>query len=69
MSIKICLNGHVLDPGKKLCSRCNQPAVDNSVEKEEELVDKPKKVSKPKKDKKKEPSKAKSKKKPANKKK
>ena len=27
MSEKICAQGHVLDLGKELCSRCNGPAV------------------------------------------
>ena len=28
MTEKICSQGHVIDTGKELCSRCNSPAVD-----------------------------------------
>lgn len=34
----ICLNGHVIDPGKELCSRCNAPKI-GEVQVESEKVD------------------------------
>lgn len=36
----ICLNGHVIDPGKELCTRCNAPKIGEvqvEVEKKEEV--------------------------------
>lgn len=49
---KICSQGHVLDPDRELCSRCNGPAVVPAIVEDlptftgeviEEVVEKPKK--------------------------
>lgn len=53
---RICAQGHVLDPDRELCSRCNSPAVEPAILPEDvaenaklaeapeaEVLDKPKK--------------------------
>lgn len=40
--MSVCLEGHVLDEGKALCSRCNQPAKAEIAEVKPEVKEEPK---------------------------